>query len=377
MNYSFKSVNQLIIEDGGLGRLGAIVSERFGLSRVMIVTDIGLVKLGLATKAEASLADAGHAVSIYDGVEADPAESIIIEAGTRARDYKATVIIGLGGGSSIDVAKLASVLANGDQPISEMYGLGKITGDRLPLIQIPTTSGSGSEVTSVAVVTIGADRKMGVGSPVLTADIALLDAELTLGLPKNISAYTAIDAMVHAIEAYTSKIKKNPVSDMYAREALGHIGLNFKTVCDDPSNIKARRHVLLGACLAGAAFDNAPVAAVHALAYPIGAIHHVPHGLSNALMLPHVLRFNMSVAERQYAELAESIGLEASGEGLITWLCDLIQYSGLPMRLRDVGIDQSDLARLAADSQLQTRLLINNPVDVTAADAAKLYEAAW
>ena len=377
MNYSFKSVNQLIIEDGGLARLGAIVFDRFGHSRVMIVTDSGLVKLGLVTKAEAALAEAGHVVSIYDGVEPDPAETIIIEAGARAREYKASVIIGLGGGSSIDVAKLASVLANGDQPISAMYGLGNITGERLPLIQIPTTSGSGSEVTSVAVVTIGADKKMGVGSPVLTADIALLDAELTLGLPKNISAYTAIDAMVHAIEAYTSKIKKNPVSDMYAREALGHIGLNFKTICDDPSNIKARRHVLLGACLAGAAFDNAPVAAVHALAYPIGAIHHVPHGLSNALMLPHVLRFNMPVAERLYAELAESIGLEASGEALVTWLCDLIQYSGLPMQLRDVGIDQSGLARLAADSQLQTRLLINNPVEVTAADAIKLYEAAW
>ena len=191
-----------------------------------------------------------------------------------------------------------------DQALADIYGIGNVTGKRLPLVQVPTTAGTGSEVTNIAIVTTGATTKMGVVAPQLYADLAILDAALTLGLPPIVTAATGIDAMVHAIEAYTSKHKKNPLSDALAREALSLLSSNLIRACEQGDNLEVRQAMLLGACLAGQAFSTAPAAAVHALAYPIGGIFHVPHGLSNSLVLPHVLRFNLPNAAKLYAELA-------------------------------------------------------------------------
>jgi alcohol dehydrogenase class IV len=189
----------------------------------------------------------------------------------------------------MDVAKLVALLAHGTEKLDEVYGVGVAKGPRLPLILVPTTAGTGSEVTPISIVTTGEGEKKGVVSPVLLPDIAVLDAELTLGLPAAVTAATGIDAMVHAIEAYTSKRLKNPVSDCLAREALRLLSLNIHEACSDGSNCEARQGMLLGAMLAGLAFANAPVAGVHALAYPVGARFHVPHGLSNSLVLPAVM----------------------------------------------------------------------------------------
>jgi alcohol dehydrogenase len=280
------------------------------------------------------------------------------------------------------VAKLIAVLAHSGQPLNQIYGIGNVKGSRLPLVQIPTTAGTGSEVTNIAIVTTGETTKMGVVSPQLYADLAILDAELTLGLPPAVTAATGIDAMVHAIEAYTSKHKKNPLSDALARQALALLSGNLIAACENGKNLAARQAMLFGAMLAGQAFSNAPVAAVHALAYPIGGIFHVPHGLSNSLVLPHVLRFNLPGAAPLYAELAHIVVPAAEGteearaEALIVAMQQIATITGIERTLQQVGIQQSDLDRLADDAMLQTRLLGNNPREVTRADAYAIYAAA-
>jgi alcohol dehydrogenase class IV len=274
------------------------------------------------------------------------------------------------------------VLAGSEQDIGTIYGIGNVQGQRLPLIQVPTTAGTGSEVTNIAIVTTGATTKMGVVAPQLYADMAVLDAELTLGLPAKVTAATGIDAMVHAIEAYTSRVKKNPLSDMLARQAMQLLSSNIITACENGSNLAARQAMLLGAFLAGQAFSNSPVAAVHALAYPIGGIFHVPHGLSNALVLPHVLRFNLPAAAGQYAELASIVAPhvtgseEAKAEALIVAMHQIATVTGIQTSLQQVGITAFDIDRLADDAMLQTRLLGNNPRDLTRADAHAIYTAA-
>lgn len=242
---------------------------------------------------------------------------------------------------------------------------------------MPTTAGTGSEVTPVAIITVSGDEKRGVSSPLLLPDVAVLDPELTLGLPPAITAATGIDAMVHAIEAYASRSPNaNPVSRMLAVEALRLLGGNIETAVRDGGDREARAAMLLGSMLAGQAFANSPVAAVHALAYPIGGRYHVPHGLSNALVLPHVLRFNRAEASDEYAALAGH-AFPAPAPDLAEGLAALSARLGLPARLREVGVPAEDLPACAADAMKQTRLLVNNPRPVTEADALAIYEAAW
>jgi len=294
MTFTFSTVPHLVCTSGAANDLGTLITERFPCARrAMLVTDAGFLRTGLVTQPLLSLEQAGMAVMVYSDVVADPPEGVVLAAVEQARQHGTDIVIGLGGGSSMDVAKLIAVLAASEQPLAAIYGIGNVKGQRLPLVQIPTTAGTGSEVTNIAIVTTGESTKMGVVAPQLYADMAILDATLTLGLPAHVTAATGIDAMVHAIEAFTSKHKKNPMSDVLARQALALLSANLIKVCENGQDLTARQAMLLGACLAGQAFSNAPVAAVHALAYPIGGIFHVPHGLSNSLVLPHVLRFNL------------------------------------------------------------------------------------
>ncbi|HJU99294.1 MAG TPA: iron-containing alcohol dehydrogenase [Burkholderiaceae bacterium] len=381
--FAFSTVPQLISELGATRQLGALLSQHFPTARrALLVTDPGFLKTGLVDTPMASLQAAGLQVRVYSDVVSDPPEQVIKEAVAIARADESDIIIGFGGGSSMDVAKLIAVLADDTQQLSAIYGIGNVRGTRLPLVQIPTTAGTGSEVTNIAIVTTGATSKMGIVAPQLYADLAILDAELTLGLPAMVTAATGIDAMVHAIEAYTSRHKKNPLSDMLARQALGLLSANLIHACENGSNLAARQAMLLGAMLAGQAFSNAPVAAVHALAYPIGGMFHVPHGLSNSLVLPHVLRFNAPEAATLYAELAAVVVPQASGseearaEALVIAMQQFAIITGIERTLQQVGIQESDLDRLADEAMLQTRLLGNNPRPVTRADARAIYAAA-
>jgi alcohol dehydrogenase len=381
--FSFSTVPSILSEPGAAARLGQVIQERYPqVRRVLLVTDAGFLRTGLVDAPQRNLEQHGMQVAVCSDVRADPPEAVVHAAVEFARRHGTELVIGLGGGSSMDVAKLVAVLAASDQPLNAMYGIGKVSGARLPLVQVPTTAGTGSEVTNIAIVTTGDTTKMGVVAPQLYADLALLDASLTLGLPPVVTAATGIDAMVHAIEAYTSRHKKNPLSDMLAREALALLSGNLVKACEDGSNLQVRQAMLLGACLAGQAFSNAPVAAVHALAYPIGGIFHVAHGLSNSLMLPHVLRFNLPSAASQYAELAGIVVPHASGseearaQALIVAMQQVAKITGIETTLQQVGIDEGDLDRLADDAMLQTRLLGNNPCDLTRADIRAIYAAA-
>lgn len=347
--------------------------------------------MGLLDKLKQSLAATNLAVSVYDQVIADPPVSVVESAIVYAQEQQCDGIIGFGGGSSLDVAKLVAVLIHSEQALEGILGIDNVVGRRAPLLLIPTTAGTGSEVTAVAIVTTGETTKAGVVSSQLLPDVAILDAGLTVDLPAPVTAATGIDAMVHAIEAYTSKIKKNPYSDMLAKQALALLSANIVQATFEPHDLIARQNMLLGACLAGQAFANAPVAAVHALAYPLGGHFHIPHGLSNALVLTQVMHFNLSHASELYAELADVFNVpelpatrndvNASAEekalSLVEGLSKLNARLALPSRLRQLQVKQSDLEMLADDAMLQTRLLVNNPRELSRDDALAIYTSAW
>lgn len=375
--FTYNTVGQIALDWGINRRLGPILAEAFPACRLLLVTDSGLHRSGLLEPAKASLKAAGFQVTVFDAVVADPPEQLVLDCTALARAEGVGLVLGLGGGSSLDVAKLVAVLACSDQPLEGLYGIGKVRGGRLPLVQMPTTAGTGSEVTNITILTTGAETKMGVVADQLYADKVLLDAELTLGLPALHTAATGIDAMVHAIEAYTSRHRKNPLSDMAAREALRLLSAHLVRACENGQDRAAREAMLLGAMLAGQAFANAPVAAVHALAYPLGGRCHIPHGLSNALMLEPVLRFNMAAAEADYAALAPCVGAAPGAEAFVAQMVALMDASGAPRRLRDAGVASDLLPQLAEDAMLQTRLLGNNPVEVTHSDALNLYRQAF
>ncbi len=382
-SFSFSTVPTILSAPGATRELGQELRLRYpNIRRVLLVTDQGFLRTGLAKAPLESLKAAMFHVKQFADVLADPPEHIIQEALAAAREHQTELVIGLGGGSSMDVAKLVAVLTASSQSLAEIYGIGNVHGTRLPLIQIPTTAGTGSEVTNISIVTTGATSKMGIVAPQLYADMAILDAELTIGLPPAVTAATGIDAMVHAIEAYTSKHKKNPLSDGLARQALSLLSRHLIRACENGHDLAARQAMLLGAMLAGQAFANAPVAAVHALAYPIGGIFHVPHGLSNSLVLPHVLRFNAEACAEEYAELATIVvphaegSAEARAEALAVAMQQFATITGLPRTLRQVGIAETDLNLLADDAMKQTRLLGNNPRPVTRDDAYALYKLA-
>lgn len=382
--FTFITAQTVVVEAGCSMQLGNWC-KRYNAKRVFIVTDKGLAQSGVMQPALDSLTEAKVAYHVFTEVVADPPETVVQEAIDQAERYVPHVVIGFGGGSSMDVAKLVAYLAWEDCPhvLDDIIGVDKAERRRLPLFQIPTTAGTGSEVTPIAIVTRNEHVKSAVVAPVLLPDIALLDANLTLGLPPAITAATGVDAMVHAVEAYTSKLRRNPLSCTLAKQALRLLNGSIRTAVHQGSDVEARSNMLLGAMLAGQAFANAPVAAVHALAYPLGGHYHLPHGVTNALMFKPVLEFNLSHATTHYAELAREIvpadfaNDNVAAEALINHLWELMVDVKLPLHLKEVGIPASDLNQLAQDAMAQQRLLVNNPREVTLQDALQLYKNAY
>ncbi len=379
--HTFRTVSDIRIEPGGTSRLDAHVSGLPSNKRIAVVTDKGVRSLGLLDPGLAALQDAGYSVMVFDDVVADPPEAIV-EAGARAvREFGAGLVIGFGGGSPMDAAKVIAFLAANNVSLPEIYGVDvaaqKQERPRLPLLLIPTTSGTGSEVTNVAIITTGESSKAAVVSDPLYADRVLLDADLTLGLPAAITAATGIDAMVHAIEAYTSVHRKNPISDALALSALRKLRGAIVRAVDTPDDVEARNDMLIGAMLAGQAFSNAPVGAVHGLAYPLGGFFHVPHGLSNALVLTEVMKFNAEEerADRWYAEIATDLGLKPSATAMIDEMVRIKYATKVPQRLADVNIKDSDIPMMADDAVLKERVLRNNPRPLTLANITEIYEA--
>ena len=377
--FNFNSVPNIISGSGRLDEL-EIIFRKLKILNPILITDQGIKKLGYIKNVENILAKTNTNLVVFDDVKADPPEKNIFDAVKIAKRNKCDAVIGLGGGSSMDVAKAVSYFSVNDEAIKECYGVGKLKSKRMPLIQIPTTAGTGSEVTNIAIFTLESTQKMGIVDPILYADYVILDATLTLKLPNTITAYSGIDAMVHAIEAYTTRLKKNPISDSLAREALYLLGNNIKLVNKEPNNIKARENMLLGSTLAGMAFTNAPCAGVHALAYPIGALFKVPHGLSNSLVLPEVIKFNSVCAEALYIEIADLCfpdlkNTDFSINDFLNEIYKLIEELKIPKTLNEVGVSQSDIPKLAGDAIKQERLLVNNPVKIEYNDAVDIYKA--
>ena len=362
------------------------ISNKLGQS-ILFITDKGLMSLGLTEQTLKELKKISS-VEIFDDVEADPSKKTLLKAIEVGKKIKATGVIGFGGGSSMDVAKLTALILGSGENLEEAWGVANAKGPRLPLVLIPTTAGTGSEVTPVSIITVGEEEKKGVSSSLILPDLAILDPDLTLGLPANTTAATGIDAMVHAIEAYASSSKNNnPISKMLSIEALKLLGGSIEKAVFEGSNVEARGNMLIGAMLAGKAFANSPVAAVHALAYPIGGTFHISHGLSNSLVLPYVLRFNSvdSKASKDYAELAPYVfpeidtnkGAQSVCAEFIDKLESLSKKLGLPQKLREVDIPKNACEKMAKDAMKQTRLLVNNPREVTEKDALNIYHSAW
>lgn len=382
-DFTFETTPRILCEDGAAARLGALAAE-YGMKRPVVVTDPGLVRAGVLAPAEQGLRAAGMSYAVYSDVQADPPEARVLEAVAFARRHGADGVVGVGGGSSMDTAKLVALLARTDQPIQEAYGIDKARGPRLPLLQVPTTAGTGSEATPIAVVTSPRHEKLVVVSRLLYPDAAVLDASLTLGLPPAVTAMTGVDAMTHAIEAFTSRHKGNALSEALAVKAMQLLFPHLRRAVRDGSDRAARAAMLQGSLLAGMSFANAPVAAVHALSYPIGGHYGVPHGHAIALALVPVLEHNLPAAAGRYAELGAAIlpgrrfaGAEEGGRAFVDAMRDLVAEMPFAHRLSQVGVPESALPGLAAEAAAIQRLIQNNPRAVGDADALAMYRSIY
>lgn len=387
--FTFNTASRINYGAGCSANTGDLISQLPIISKtklvVMIITDSTLSRLGLHLDVCASLNTLGFETLVFDEVTPDPIESTVLKASNIARLKSVDAIIGFGGGSAMDVAKLVAYLACNEVSLEQIYGVNKATGMRLPLVLIPTTAGTGAEVTPVTIVSNDASEKKGAVSPLFIPDLILLDPQLTYGLPAHITAATSIDAVIHALESYTSiNFNQNPISQNLARDALRLLMQNIKTAVFKGSDPDARAGMLLGSFLAGQAFANAPVAAVHALSYPLSGQFHISHGEANAAILTQVMRFNQVTCSRQYAVLAMdmfphiplSLTDEEKSQSLIEQLDVLLSELGLKTRLSDFGITKNDLFSLAEDAMTQVRLLTNNPRPVTLEDAVEIFRRA-
>lgn len=385
-DFNFNTTPGIIFGKGASVSSCDRIIDKLG-DNIFVITDADLTKIGLNKPIINQISKSSN-LEVFDDVESDPSKKTLIKALKSAKNFKPTGILGFGGGSSMDIAKLISLLVGTEQDIENIWGVGNAKGPRLPLVLIPTTAGTGSEVTPISIITLEDDQKKGVSSPIILPDLAVLDPELTLNLPSDITAATGIDAMVHAIEAYTSNNQNNnPISKLLAIESLKLLGTSIETAVFDGHNIEARSNMLLGSMMAGQAFANSPVAAVHALAYPIGGIFHIPHGLSNSLVLPHVLKFNSTNAKacEQYAFLAPFVFKDINQNTNTKNICNdfidrlenLSSLLNLPSKLRELDIPKDACVKMAKESMKQTRLLVNNPREVTEEDAFNIYNAAW
>ena len=351
-----------------------------GATRVIIITSPPVA--GHAERLRDMLALGKVQILVHVAPDGEPTRAVLTAALEAAAGFAADFVIGLGGGSALDVAKLVAALTGGTQTFDEVVGIGLLAGRKLPLACIPTTAGTGSEVTPIAIVEDEeAELKKGVVSPFLVPDFAYLDAQLTVSKPRKVTASTGLDALTHCIEAYANK-HAHPVVDSWAIEGISLIAANLETACDEPGNLAAREAMLMASHLGGMCLGPVNTAAVHALAYPMGGEFHVPHGIANSLLLPHVMRFNAEEAPGRYAAIAHAMGIADSGDARadadagIARIERLSAAAGIDRRLSEVGISSNALPKMAAAAMTVQRLLKNNLREVTEADALHIYQAA-
>jgi alcohol dehydrogenase class IV len=359
---------------GALAALGATAQE-LRLTRVLLVTDAGMVKLGVAGQTQAQLETAGVRVTLYDKVQPDPTLQNVEDGLALQRAGDCNGIVAVGGGSSIDCAKGISVRHTNSEPLPDLMGVEKIPRAGLPVIAVPTTAGTGSEVTRVMVLTDTArDVKMMFASRHCLCAAAIVDPRLTLSMPRLLTAAVGVDALCHAIEAYVSK-RAQPMTDLLALSAIRLIAPNLRTACNDGQNLTAREAVMLGSMQAGMAFSNSSVALVHGMARPLGACFHLTHGLSISVLLPVVTEFSLPAVPERYAQIAAEMGVSE----LVPALQQLNRETGIPsLHALNVPADryESLLDKMSADA-LASGSPANNPRSASAAEIAALYRRAY
>jgi alcohol dehydrogenase class IV len=379
----FRTTKRIVFGLGSIEKVGAEV-QGLKKKKVLVVTDPGIVQAGLLEPLKNSLQAANIPFALFDGVEPDPRLEVVRQCAEMGRNEGVEAIIGYGGGSSLDIAKVAAVLLSNEGDLAQFFGIDLIPNPGLPVILIPTTAGTGSEVTPIAILSDTREKlKKGIVSPYLFPEVALLDPQLTVGLPPLVTALTGLDAMIHAIEAYTS-VNAFDLTDHLAFRAMELLYDNIRTAYARGEDLEARSKMLEGSLLAGIAFANAGVTAVHAFAYPIGGEFHVAHGLANSVMLPHVMRFNLLGNLPKFADIGSALGLDtdhltdkdAALEALEA-IEDLMEDLNIPRRLRDLNIPREAIPALAEGVMKVTRLLANNPRRITLEDARRIYEEAW
>jgi alcohol dehydrogenase len=378
--FDFTLPTRIVFGAGRLPELGELAKSLGAVSRVLVVSDPGVVAAGHTQRGLESLHSAGLTTQLFDGLRENPSTAHV-EAGLAiAQNFSPDAIVGLGGGSSMDCAKGINFLYSCGGRIQDYWGVGKATGPLLPMIAVPTTSGTGSETQSFALISDAETHvKMACGDKRAAFRVALLDPELTLTQPSRVTALTGFDALAHAVETAVTKVR-TPLSLTFSREAWRHLAPNFLEVIRHPDNLAARGEMQLGACLAGLAIENSMLGAGHALANPLTAEYGIAHGEAVALMLPHVVRRNANAVNGAYGDLWDATNLSANGShgggAIADFLAESAIAAGLASRLRDRDVDRNRLEQLAVDATKQWTGTFN-PVPLKQTDFLALYEAAY
>ncbi|MEW6721607.1 MAG: iron-containing alcohol dehydrogenase [Thermodesulfobacteriota bacterium] len=377
--YSLLNVRRVIAGPGSIGAVGEIAAEH-GAESALLLTDRGVWGAGLIDRPKGILESSGVRVEVIRDAPPEPEVRDVDRIFDAAKGADCRMIVAIGGGSVMDVAKIVSVMLTNDVTLRQLLGKAKIERRGLPTLMVPTTAGTGSEVTPNAIVLVPEDElKVGIVDAMLVPDGVILDPEMTAGLPPAITAATGMDALTHAIECYTSK-KANPFSDMFALKAIGLVSGAIRRAFRDGKDMDARHDMLLAAMYGGVCIATSSTTAVHALAYPLGGKYRIPHGLSNAILLPHVMEFNLDAAERKFRDVAAAMGLAVSGltdrlaaGRMIENLHSLNEDLEIRCSMKDRGVTEGDLDSLAEAASKVTRLLDNNPRPMTKSDMREIY----
>jgi alcohol dehydrogenase class IV len=379
----FRTTRRILFGVGSAEKTGT-EAQLLKAKKVLIITDPGVIQAGLLEGIEKSLQSVGIPFAIFDGVEPDPRIEVVEKSAEKAKKEGMDLIIGFGGGSSLDIAKVTSILITNPGKIDSFFGIDLVPRPGVPAILIPTTAGTGSEVTPIAILSDTKEKlKKGIVTPHLFPEVAIVDPKLTVGLPSSVTAFTGMDALTHAIEACYS-VNATGLSDLLAIRAMELISKNLRMAYAYGENLSARSNMMEGSLLAGIAFANAGVGAVHAFAYPLGAEFHLAHGLTNTLMLPYVMRYNILGCSYKFATMAKAFGEKVEGlseldaaEAAVKFVERLSDDLRVPRRLRDVGIREDAIPRLAEAAMKVTRLLANNPRKISLEDANAIYKSAY
>ncbi|MCX5816362.1 MAG: iron-containing alcohol dehydrogenase [Proteobacteria bacterium] len=378
----FFSPNKVILGKGAAQQAGSEV-KALGGKKVLIVTDPGVVRAGLVQVILDALKSQGIKYEVFDKVEPEPPARVVDAGAQAAIDNKCDTIVGFGGGSSLDVAKGVSIVATNKGKVLDYTGIDMVPKRGIPKILIPTTAGTGSEVTRVFVVTDETDNtKKVIYTNYNLAEVGLLDPMLTLSMPPSVTADTGFDALVHAVESYVS-VNTTPFAEVLALQAISLIAHNLPIAYSKGTNVQARYNMLFAASIAGMAFTSGGLGAVHGLSYPLGTDFHMAHGKSNAIMLPHIVNFNFMGNMEKYARIAETMGENIQGlspyeaaKKSVDAIKGLLNIVNISYKLRDYGVKKSDLSKLVEGGLKQARLFIPNPRDPSEKDVRQIYEAA-